>query len=55
MRKNIVRKETVTYSSALDALIAVIKRLNAHEHREEMDSEQFFDRYSRGLMSGEVR
>ena len=49
-----MRKETVTYSSALDALVAVTKRLNAHENRENMDSEQFFDRYSRGQMSDDA-
>ncbi len=49
-----MRKETVMYSSPLDALIAVTKRLNEYESREKMDSEQFFDRYCRGQLSDEV-
>ncbi len=49
-----MRKETVTYSTALDAFIAVIKRLNVHESRENMDSEQFFDLYNRGQISDDA-
>ena len=49
-----MRKQTVKYSSSLDALIAVTKRLNYYESREKMDSEQFFDQYSRGQLPDDV-
>ncbi len=36
--------------SPLDALIAVTKRLNFFENQHKMDSEEFFDKYTRGQM-----
>ncbi len=49
-----MRKQTVTYSTSLDALIAVAKRLSGYESREKMDSEQFFDQYCRGRQSDDA-
>ena len=49
-----MRKQTVTYSTSLDALIAVTKRLSEYESREKMDSEQFFDQYCRGQQSDDA-
>ena len=43
-----MRKQTVTYSSALDALVAVAKRLNQHESRQQMESEEFYQGYCQG-------
>ena len=43
-----MRKQTVEYTSPLDALIAVTKRLSHCELRHGMDSEEFFAQYSRG-------
>ena len=49
-----MRKQTIQYTSPIDALIAVTKRLSLYESRQRMDSEEFFDRYSRGQLSDEA-
>jgi len=43
-------KQTIQYTSALDALVAIAKRLSSYESQHRIDSEEFFDRYSRGQM-----
>jgi hypothetical protein len=45
-----MRKQSIQYSSSLDALIAVAKRLSTYENQQQMDSEEFFDRYSKGQL-----
>ena len=49
-----MRKQTIQYSSPVDALIAVSKRLSIYEHQHKMESEAFFDRYSRGELGDAV-
>ena len=49
-----MRKQTIRYTSPLDALIAVTKRLSIYESRQKMDSEEFFDQYSRGRLSDDA-
>ena len=49
-----MRKETIQYTSPLDALVAVAKRLSAYESQQRMDSEEFFDLYNRGKMSDDI-
>ena len=39
---------TIQHTSPIDALIAVTKRLSTYENQQQMDSEEFFDQYSRG-------
>lgn len=46
-----MRKQTIQYSSPLDALIEVTKRLSFHEMEEHMDSEEFFHQFSSGKLS----
>ena len=46
-----MRKQIIQYTSPIDALIAVTKRLGIYESQQRMDSEAFFDRYSRGQLS----
>lgn len=46
-----MRKQTIQYSSSLDALIEVTKRLSFHEMEEHMDSEEFFHQFSSGKLS----
>ena len=46
-----MRKQAIQYTSSIDALIAVTKRLGIYESQQRMDSEAFFDRYSRGQLS----
>ncbi len=49
-----MRKQRIEYTSPLDALIAVSKRLSLYESQHSMDSEDFFDRYNRGQISDEA-
>ena len=49
-----MRKQTIQYSSPLDALIEIAKRLSILEQRHNMDSEEFFYQYSQGLLSDDV-
>ena len=49
-----MRKRTIRYTSSLDALIAAARRSSIHESRQKMDSEEFFDRYSRGRLSDDA-
>jgi len=49
-----MRKQTIQYTSPLDALIAVAKRLSTNENHYQMDSEDFFDQYNRGQLSDEA-
>ena len=49
-----MRKQTIRYTSPIDALIAVTKRLSLYESRQRMDSEEFFDQYSRGRLSDDA-
>ena len=49
-----MKKQTIEYTSPIDALIAVTKRIGIYESQRGMDSEEFFDRYSRGLLSDEA-
>jgi hypothetical protein len=47
-----MRKQTIQYTSLLDALVAVAKRLSLYENQQHMDSETSFDQYNRGQLSG---
>lgn len=49
-----MRKQTIEYTSPLDALVTVTKRLSLYESQQQMDSEEFFDQYSRGQISDDV-
>ena len=49
-----MRKQRIEYSSPLDALIAVTKRLSLYENKYQWDSEVFFDRYSKGILADEA-
>jgi hypothetical protein len=49
-----MRKHTIQYTSPLDALVTVAKRLSLYEHQQHMDSETFFDQYSRGQLSDDT-
>lgn len=48
--KFIMRKQTIQYTSPLDALIAVAKRLSKRELQHGMESEDFFSQYMQGEM-----
>ncbi len=46
-----MRKQTIQYTSSLDALIAVAKRLSVYENQHKMDSEDFYNHYNQGIFS----
>ncbi len=49
-----MRKQRITYTSPIDALIEVSKRLSLYENQQQLDSETFIDRYRKGLMPDEI-
>ncbi len=50
-----MRKQTITFDSPLDALVAVAKRLSLYEVEAGMDSADFFARYARGESGDDAR
>jgi hypothetical protein len=48
-----MRKQQTIYTSPLDALIALRKRLSLYENQYNIGSEDFFNRYSKGQLSDE--
>ena len=49
-----MRKNTIQYTSPLDALVAVAKRLSLYEDQQKIDSEEFFNQYKQGLLSDDA-
>lgn len=49
-----MKKERITYTSPLDALVAVSKQLSLYEHQYHMNSEQFITRYRQGELSDDI-
>ncbi|BCU06664.1 antitoxin TumA [Allochromatium tepidum] len=49
MNKKSIRKQSIQYDSPLDALVAIAKRLSRYETEAGLSSEDFFDRFSRGV------
>jgi hypothetical protein len=46
--------QRIIHSTPIDALIAVTKRLSFYEMQQAMSSEDFYDRYQKGLLSDEI-
>lgn len=46
-----MHKQIIEYTSPLDALIGIVKQLNIYEIEHQMDSADFFAKYSRGETS----
>jgi hypothetical protein len=49
-----MRKQTIEYTSPLDVLFAVAKRLSLYETQQGMESEEFFDQYQQGQLSDDT-
>ena len=49
-----MRKQTIQYTSPLDALVAITKRLGLREDKYRIESEEFFFRYQKGEMGDDV-
>jgi hypothetical protein len=44
-----MRKQRIDYDSPVDALVAIAKRLSNYESQYQMESEEFFDKFCKGL------
>ncbi|MBN1347890.1 hypothetical protein JXJ21_00630 [candidate division KSB1 bacterium] len=49
-----MRKQKIEYSSPLEALIAIAKRLQTYENRFHITSEEFFDKFSKGQLEDSI-
>lgn len=49
-----MQKQTIQYTSPIDALVAITKRLSAYEISQGLDSEDFFDQYRNGQISDDI-
>ena len=49
-----MRKQTIQYTSPLDALIAITKRLGLRENQYRIESEEFFYLYRKGEMGDDA-
>ena len=45
-----MKKQRNQYISSIDALVAVLKRLSSFEDRYNLESEDFFDKFSKGQL-----
>ena len=49
-----MRKQRIEYSSPLDALVNITKRLNSYENQYNMSSEDFFNQYRKGQLEDSI-
>lgn len=49
-----MRKQIIQYTSSLDALVGITKRLSMYENQHKMDSEDFFNKYNQGMLSDDA-
>ncbi len=47
-------KQTIEYTSPVDALVAVAKRLSTYERQKGLDSEDFYNQYRNGQISDDI-
>lgn len=49
-----MQKQTIEYTSPLDALVALAKRLSLYENQHQLNSEEFFNQYSQGKLGDDA-
>ena len=49
-----MRKQTIQYTTSLDALITITKRLGLKEGKYHIESEEFYHRYQKGEMGDDL-
>ena len=49
-----MKKTTIQYTSPIDALVAIAKRLSTYEGQQGLDSEDFYNRYRDGQISDDI-
>jgi hypothetical protein len=47
-------KQTIQYTSPLDGLVAISKRLSLYENQQKITSEEFFHQYNQGLLPDDI-
>lgn len=45
-----MQKKRITYDSIVDAFTSIAKRLSVYEERYQISSEDFYDRFNKGLL-----
>ncbi len=49
-----MQKQTITYDSSIDAIVALAKRLSNYEKQYQFTSEDFFNQYNKGLLEDSI-
>lgn len=49
-----MQKQKIIYNSPLEAIVVLAKRLSVFEERHRLSSEEFFDKYSKGLLDDTI-
>lgn len=49
-----MQKQRIEYGSPVDAIVAVAKRLSVYETQYQMSTENFFDKFTKGLMDDSI-
>lgn len=49
-----MQKQKITYDAPLDAIVVLAKRLSVYEARHQLSSEDFFNKYSKGLLNDSI-
>jgi hypothetical protein len=49
-----MQKQRIEYDSPVDAIVTIAKRLSAYEARHQMSTEDFFDKFTKGLIDDSI-
>jgi len=49
-----MQKQKIIYDSPLDAIVVLAKRLSIYEERYRLSSEEFFDKFTKGLLDDSI-
>lgn len=49
-----MRKQRIEYDTPVDAVVSLAKRLSVNEDRYKISSEDFFDKFRKGLMEDSI-
>ncbi|MCL5028552.1 MAG: hypothetical protein M1480_05975 [Bacteroidetes bacterium] len=49
-----MQKQQITYSNSIEAIVALAKRLSVYEEHQGISSEEFFDKYRKGLFEDSI-
>ena len=49
-----MQKQKTVYDSPVDAIVVLAKRLSIYEERYRLSSEEFFDKFTKGLLDDSI-